>query len=197
MNGAQAVFFYGVAYGQLLAGGSGGGDEPNRPWRPPKSAHEADAVPAAARRTTAAKRTNKAKAPAGAAAEGEPHARYPCPICNRLFDQVKAVHGHQRSHPEREWRGMAPPRPPPPAAADGRHYRYACDRCGAPFETRQALGGHRASHSGKMGCFWLSRQQQPQQPAADVPPPPPNAAAPPSVVFAFDLNEPAPQDDEE
>jgi len=184
MNGAQAVFFYGVAYGQFLSavgGGSGGsGDEPNRPWRP-KSAHEADAVPPAAlrnKRPTASRKTNKQDPAAGG--EGR---RYPCPICHRLFDAVKAVHGHQRSHPERDWRGMAPPRPPPPVAADGRQYRYACDRCGAPFETRQALGGHRASHSGKMGCFWLSRQQP--------------AAAPP--MLPFDLNEPAvpEQEDEE
>ncbi|PAN22261.1 hypothetical protein PAHAL_4G007300 [Panicum hallii] len=191
MNGAQ-VFFYGVAYGSpFLSGGVGGGsgagaggsgDEPNRPRRP-KSAHEADAVPAALRKKRPAPR--KTKDPA--AGEG----RYPCPVCHRLFDAVKAVHGHQRSHPERDWRGMAPPRPPPPVAADGRQYRYACDRCGAPFETRQALGGHRASHSGKMGCFWLSRQQQP---AAAAP-----AAAPPMPVLPFDLNEPAvpEQEDEE
>jgi len=185
MNGAQAVFFYGVAYGQFLSGvggcssgggGGGGGDDPNRPWRP-KSGHEADAVPAALRNNKKRPASSrKGKDPAG---EG----RYPCPICHRLFDAVKAVHGHQRSHPERDWRGMAPPRPPPPVAADGRQYRYACDRCGAPFETRQALGGHRASHSGKMGCFWLSRQQP--------------AAAPP--MLPFDLNEPAvpEQEDEE
>ncbi|RCV23277.1 hypothetical protein SETIT_4G286600v2 [Setaria italica] len=190
MNGAQ-VFFYGVAYGQFLAGvgGGPGGDEPNRPWRP-KSAHEADAAPAAAlrKKRPAASRNRKKDHPAAAAAAGgEAAGPYPCPICHRLFDAVKAVHGHQRSHPERDWRGMAPPRPLPPVAADGKQYRYACDRCGAPFETRQALGGHRASHSGKMGCFSLSRQQPP----AAVPP-----AAAPMPVFPFDLNEPAPEQEE-
>ena len=53
MNEAQ-VFFFGMAYGQYLAGGvgappGGGGEDPNRPWRP-MSSHEADAVPAAQQR---------------------------------------------------------------------------------------------------------------------------------------------------
>jgi hypothetical protein len=57
--------------------------------------------------------------------------------------------------------------------------RYPCERCGAQFETRQALGGHRASHSGKLGCYWLSRQHQ-DRPAQQV-------------VMPFDLNEPPPE----
>ena len=93
MNGAQ-VFFYGVAYGQFLSavgGGSGGsGDEPNRPWRP-KSAHEADAVPAALRNNKKRPASSrKGKDPAG---EG----RYPCPICHRLFDRSEE-HTSNSSH---------------------------------------------------------------------------------------------------
>ncbi|KAG0516324.1 hypothetical protein BDA96_10G352300 [Sorghum bicolor] len=177
MNEAQ-VFFMGMVYGQYLAGGvgappgGGGGEDPKRPWRP-MSSHEADAVPAAAqqRKKKAASR-NRSKNESG---DG-PH---PCPVCDRRFDCRKAVHGHQRSHPERAWRGMAPPAELPVVAvtADGRQLRYACERCGGQFETRQALGGHRASHSGRLGCYWLSKQHQ-DRPAQQV-------------VMPFDLNEPA------
>jgi DNA-directed RNA polymerase subunit RPC12/RpoP len=206
MNGAQ-VFFYGVAYGQYLAAGAGagggsgaGGEDPNRPWVPKSGHEEDDTAPAHKKRPPAeAASCNRKKDLPAAAAEaaavgGEAAAaaagRYACPICHRLFDALKAVHGHQRSHPERDWRGMAPPPPLPPVAADGKQYRYACHRCGAPFETRQALGGHRASHSGKLGCFSLSRKEELQSSAA-VPP----AAAP--FIFPFDLNEPAPEQEEE
>lgn len=173
MNEAQ-VFFLGMAYGQYLAAGgsgSGGGEDPNRPWRPQPS-HEADGVPAAQQRKKKAESRNRSRSESG---DG-PHA---CPVCHRRFDCPKAVHGHQRSHPERAWRGMAPPAEPPVVAvtADGRQLRYACERCGAQFETRQALGGHRASHSGRLGCYWLSRQRQ-DGPAQHV-------------IMPFDLNEPA------
>ena len=184
MNEAQ-VFFLGMAYGQYLAGGvgappGGGGEDPNRPWRP-RSSHEADAVPAAQQRKKKAASRNRSRNESG---DG-PH---PCPVCDRRFDCRKAVHGHQRSHPERAWRGMAPPAEPPVVAvtADGRQLRYACESCGAQFETRQALGGHRASHNGRLGCYWLSRQHQ-DGPAQQV-------------VMPFDLNEPPPeqqQDEEE
>jgi DNA-directed RNA polymerase subunit RPC12/RpoP len=207
MNGAQ-VFFYGVAYGQYLAAGAGagggsgaGGEDPNRPWVPKSGHEEDDTAPARKKRPPAeaasCNRKNdlpaaaaEAAAAGGEAAAAAAAARYACPICHRLFDALKAVHGHQRSHPERDWRGMAPPPPLPPVAADGKQYRYACHRCGAPFETRQALGGHRASHSGKLGCFSLSRKEELQSSAA-VPP----AAAP--FIFPFDLNEPAPEQEEE
>ncbi|TVU07539.1 hypothetical protein EJB05_40899, partial [Eragrostis curvula] len=159
MNEATQVFFIGVAYGQLLAGGSGGGDEPRHPWQPPSSVHEADATPRKQQR---------------AADEGP----YLCPVCNRRFKTEKAVHGHMRSHPDRSWRGMEEPPQIDPRAAEKKEYRYVCEHCGAQFETRQALGGHRASHNGKMGCFWLSRQ-------------------PTRPVLPFDLNDPAPEQQDE
>jgi hypothetical protein len=62
---------------------------------------------------------------------------------------------------------------------DGRQLRYACECCGAQFETRQALGCHCTSHSGRLGCYWLSRQHQ-DGPAQHV-------------VMPFDLNEPPPE----
>jgi hypothetical protein len=175
MNEAQ-VFFLGMVYGQYLAGGvgappGGGGEDPNRPWCP-MSSHEADAIPAAVQQhKKKAESRNHSKNESG---DGS----HPCPVCDRRFDCRKAVHGHQRSHPERAWRGMAPPVELPVVAmtADGRELRYACERCGAQFETRQALGGHRASHNGRLGCYWLSRQHQ-DGPAQDI-------------VKPFDLNEP-------
>jgi hypothetical protein len=162
----------------FLTGGSGGGDDPNRyPWAM-KSVHELDAVvPSIARGI-------KRPAAAGDEPWGFP---FHCPVCQRTFCSEKAVHGHMRSHSERPWRGMEPPRPPPARelAGDGQRYRYVCDRCRAPFETRQALGGHRASHSGKRGCSWLAKQELAEAAAA--------TEAPRPVVFDYDLNEPAPE----
>lgn len=33
-----------------------------------------------------------------------------CPVCEKGFSSMKALGGHMRSHPEREWRGINPPR---------------------------------------------------------------------------------------
>ncbi|KAF7098989.1 hypothetical protein CFC21_100684, partial [Triticum aestivum] len=81
----------------LVAGGSGGGDDPRYPWTF-KSLHEVDAVvPAIAR--------------------GAPVGPDGCPICFRTFASAKAVHGHMRSHTDRSWRGMEPPRETPLASS--------------------------------------------------------------------------------
>ncbi|XP_034689075.1 zinc finger protein ZAT9-like [Vitis riparia] len=32
-----------------------------------------------------------------------------CPVCSKSFQSKKAMHGHMRCHPEREWRGINPP----------------------------------------------------------------------------------------
>ncbi|KAL8029474.1 hypothetical protein ABFS82_14G224100 [Erythranthe guttata] len=41
-------------------------------------------------------------------------ARHPCGLCNRSFRSQKSLFGHMRCHPDRLWRGMAPPLPTPP-----------------------------------------------------------------------------------
>ncbi|CAM0908623.1 unnamed protein product [Alopecurus aequalis] len=170
----------------FLVGGSGaGGDDPSRYPAAMNSLHEVDAVVPSI--TSGSKR-------AGAAGyELWRFQPFECPICQRTFCTEKAVHGHMRSHSERGWRGMEPPRPPPAGelAADGRLHRYVCDRCRAPFETRQGLGGHRASHNGKKGCSWLSKQEHAEAAAAA------ETRNRRPIVFDFDLNEPAPVEEEE
>ncbi|KAF7098987.1 hypothetical protein CFC21_100681 [Triticum aestivum] len=152
----------------LVAGGFGGGDDPRYPWTF-KSLHEVDAVvPAIAR--------------------GAPVGPDGCPICFRTFASAKAVHGHMRSHTDRSWRGMEPPRETPLGELGpyGQRYPYVCDRCKMPFQTRQALGGHRASHNGKKGCSWLEREELAAAEEARKP-----------VLFGVDLNLPAPEADQE
>ncbi|CAM0908600.1 unnamed protein product [Alopecurus aequalis] len=160
-----------------LVGGSGGGDDPSRyPWVP-KSLHELDPIiPSIAKGTTR---------PVTAAGDELQQFTFECPVCKRRFESQKAVHGHMRSHSERDWRGMEPPKPGPAGelAADGQRYRYVCDRCKAPFDTKQGLGGHRASHGGKRGC---AKQELAEAAEARRP-----------VMFDFDLNELAPEAQEE
>lgn len=90
-----------------------------------------------------------------------------CYVCGRRFATWKALFGHMRCHPEREWRGVRPlaegeessrgrrkwrRRTGEETSAAGAAGEYACGECARVFGTRQALGGHRASHRGVMGC---------------------------------------------
>ncbi|KAH0470337.1 hypothetical protein IEQ34_000060 [Dendrobium chrysotoxum] len=89
-----------------------------------------------------------------------------CYVCGRRFGTWKALFGHMRCHPEREWRGVRPLAEGEEGSRGRRRWRrrtreeseraaageYACGECARVFNTRQALGGHRASHRGVIGC---------------------------------------------
>ncbi|CAH8363680.1 unnamed protein product [Eruca vesicaria subsp. sativa] len=86
----------------------------------------------------------------------------PCKVCGKKFWSSKALHGHMRSHPERQWRGINPPpnhqltiMPAPPVeegqvlanasttgSSVGVGGRFDCGGCNKVFESRQALDGH-------------------------------------------------------
>ncbi|KAH0470496.1 hypothetical protein IEQ34_000219 [Dendrobium chrysotoxum] len=114
-----------------------------------------------------------AAAAAAAAAEEEDKStavQPECYVCGRRFGTWKALFGHMRCHPEREWRGVRPLAVGEEGSRGRRRWRrrtreeseaaaaaaaageYACGECARVFGTRQALGGHRASHRGVMGC---------------------------------------------
>ncbi|PKU85530.1 zinc finger protein ZAT2-like [Dendrobium catenatum] len=111
-----------------------------------------------------------AAAAAAAEEEDKSTATQPeCYVCGRRFGNLKALFGHMRCHPEREWRGIRPLAVGEEGSRGRRRWRrrtseesaaaaataageYACGECARVFGTRQALGGHRASHRGVMGC---------------------------------------------
>ncbi|XP_020676293.1 zinc finger protein ZAT3-like [Dendrobium catenatum] len=88
-----------------------------------------------------------------------------CYVCGRRFGTWKALFGHMRCHPDREWRGVRPLAEGEEACRGRKRWRrrrrqeeataaggYACRECARVFKTKQALGGHRASHRGVIGC---------------------------------------------
>ncbi|EPS65907.1 zinc finger family protein, partial [Genlisea aurea] len=125
-----------------------------------------------------------------AARRPDPHApniTTPCPECYRTFWSWKALFGHMRCHPKRQYRGINPPenfhrrQGKAPAEEeefkaedyevasyllmlangppmDGPHVgRFVCSSCKRVFNSHQALGGHRASHKNVKGCYAITK----------------------------------------
>ncbi|XP_021776336.1 LOW QUALITY PROTEIN: zinc finger protein ZAT3-like [Chenopodium quinoa] len=123
------------------------------------------------------------KKPDSSAAEITP----PCTEGGKTFWSWKALFGHMRCHPEREWRGINPPPhlrrrslPPTPTTTTDDHEvaasllllaagpvspdvalaspaRFECSSCKKTFGSHQELGGHRASHKNVKGCFAITK----------------------------------------
>lgn len=98
----------GVGGGQQAQGSSGSGHRKRR-GRPPKGKEQVGEAAAAGEAPEGDQPKKKGKFHA-------PEVPRPCSECGKQFNNYKALFGHMRSHPGRQWRGAYPPPISPPSS---------------------------------------------------------------------------------
>ncbi|OAY65919.1 Zinc finger protein ZAT9 [Ananas comosus] len=121
--------------------------------------------------------------------------RFQCGTCRKVFRSYQALGGHRASHKKSHgWcfpHPTPPAPPPPPPIHDAPKLPiklHQCPFCSRVFGSGQALGGHKRSH--------FSSSSPAANAAAAAVAPPPTATANANYAACFDLNLPAPFDDE-